>query len=89
MDRLVESSLTPSHPGPWRTGEVPVDTREVRAALPTLLELADRLRTCSEATPRGVAMVDELLRDGAGPLYVHMHDGDVDEAAGRALAALG
>src|SRR5438128_756989 len=53
--------------------------RQVPAAAPDLLALAERLERPGPVDARGVALARELLRDGRGPLYA--------DRGGRRLAA--
>ena len=86
--RVIEVSMSPPRRQPLPRPEVPLDHREVRTARAALLHLADRLRAQAEVSPRGVAIVEELLRCGSSPLYFHHYDGDVDDEARRARVAL-
>jgi hypothetical protein len=67
------------------TAAVPVLCDEVAMARGYLMMLADALRTEPTVNPRGVAMVDGLLRDPYSPLYVRGAPGAL---ALRARAAL-
>lgn len=89
LDRVVELAAAPPRPlRPLPRPEVPLDHHGVRAARDALIQLAKRLRAEHEVTPRGMAIVEEMLRSGASPLYVHHYDGDVDDEARRARVAL-
>lgn len=61
---------------------------EVLAAADLLEALADRLLAPSAVDARGVAQVQLLLSDGAGPLYYRGASDDVRSAASRALRRL-
>ena len=67
---------------------VPVSREAVREARGALLDLAERLRGPRPVAPHGVRLAQELLVDGAGPLYVPAHRGDLRAAALLALGAL-
>jgi hypothetical protein len=60
----------------------------VREARGALLDLAERLRGPRPVAPAGVRLAQELLVDGAGPLYVPAHRGELRAAALQALGAL-
>jgi hypothetical protein len=62
--------------------------RAAREARGALLDLAERLRGPRPVAPAGVRLAQELLVDGAGPLYVPVHRGDLRAAALEALGAL-
>jgi hypothetical protein len=68
LDRIVENA---SLPGADFIGSavVPPCRRQVLQATGELLEIASRLRGPSLVAARGVALVVELLCDGAGPCY--------------------
>jgi hypothetical protein len=61
---------------------------QVAAAADELSVLAERLRTPGPVPVRGVAMVCDLLRDGAGPVYQGRGPAALRHAAGRAIQAL-
>jgi hypothetical protein len=52
---------------------VPPCREQVWDAMPQLLEIAARLRGPSPVAARGVALLVEILRDGAGPCYRCTH----------------
>jgi hypothetical protein len=65
LHALLERSLgAPSGPGAWV-----VDWSGVRRSRWELAELAAVLGDPGLPEPRGVALAEQLLRDGAGPLY--------------------
>ena len=64
---------------------VPVRRARVAAAAAELRALRERLLAPGPLPARGVAIVRELLSDGAGPLY---GAGDVRQVARRAVEAL-
>jgi hypothetical protein len=73
--------------GPF-SAAVPVCRVAVHEARGALLDLAERLRGPRPVAPHGVRLAQELLVDGAGPLYVPADRGDLRAAALLALRAL-
>jgi hypothetical protein len=74
---------------PARTLGVPSAARPgLREARGALLDLTERLRGPRPVAPAGVRLAQELLVDGAGPLYVPAHHGELRAAARQALGAL-
>jgi hypothetical protein len=73
--------------GPF-SAVVPVSFEAVQEARGALLDLAERLRGPRPVAPHGVRLAQQLLADGAGPLYVPAARGDLRAAALRALGAL-
>jgi hypothetical protein len=61
-------------------------TSKARLALE---QLARRLADAAPVDPRGVALTQELLSDGAGPLFWDRSRDDLGALLGEALAALG
>jgi hypothetical protein len=86
LRRAVESAQRPRLP--TRGAAVPVDRAAVLEARPALLALADDLMEVAHPRARGVALVIELLRDGAGPLYRPWTPEQLHSAAERARRAL-
>jgi hypothetical protein len=73
----------------WLSSAIPVSRDAVNEALPALAQLEIALRSPEPVRPQGVAQVLELLRDGAGPLYVDNDDHSaLYYAARRALLAM-
>lgn len=67
----------------------PIARASVRACRPQLLALAARLFDVSKpASARGVLLVEQLLTDGAGPLYGRGDARRLLTAANRILAVL-
>jgi hypothetical protein len=67
----------------------PIARAAVRTCRPQLLALAARLFDVSKsASARGVLLVEQLLTDGAGPLYGHVDAGRLHAAATHILAVL-
>jgi hypothetical protein len=79
---LLERSLGP--PPPRSRSRVPADWVAVRRARWELGELAALLDSRGPVAVRGVALVEQLLGDGAGPLY---YRDDPDGLARAARAA--
>jgi hypothetical protein len=72
LDRLLDHA---SRPASHFIGcaVVPPCREQVWNAMPELLAIAARLRGPSPVAARGVALLLELLRDGAGPCYRSTH----------------
>ena len=67
----------------------PLNRATVRASRAQLLALAARLCDLPRpVAPRGVLLVEKLLRDGAGPLYGRSRLSELRVAVDQALAAL-
>ena len=67
---------------------VPLRSARISQSAPLLAELASRLLEPGPVPVAGVAMVTELLADGAGPLYRDAADDDLAVLATRAAVAL-
>ena len=65
LARAVRDALA----SPRASAAVPPDRRELLAARTVLAVLDRRLRAAEPITAQGVALLRELLIDGAGPLY--------------------
>ncbi|MGH3288056.1 MAG: hypothetical protein ACRDPD_25725, partial [Streptosporangiaceae bacterium] len=74
--------------GVARPLHVPLRSRRISQSAPLLAEVASRLLEPGPVPVAGVAMVTELLADGAGPLYRDSPDDDLAVLAVRAAAAL-
>ena len=74
--------------GAARPLRIPLRSTRVKQSAPLLVELASRLLEPGPVPVRGVAMVTELLGDGAGPLYRDAAAGDLAVLAARAADAL-
>ena len=67
----------------------PIARAAVRACRPQLLAIAARLfELSSPVSPRSILLVDQLLTDGAGPLYGRGDASRLDAAAKHILAVL-
>ena len=53
-----------------------------------MLDLAADLASDDELSPRGIALVERLLTDGASPIYAPVLEGDLHRALIHARAAL-
>jgi hypothetical protein len=67
---------------------VPVHRPAVREARAALMSLARELAERPLLSPRGVALVSKLLRDGTGPLYRTTANGELAAAVDHARRAL-
>jgi hypothetical protein len=74
--------------GVARSPRVPLSTTRIGQSASLLAELASRLLEPGPVPVRGVAMVTQLLADGAGPLYRQAADADLDALVASAAAAL-
>ncbi len=63
--------------------------KAVEIARPALEQLAGALRSRESVQPRGVALTQLFLTDGASPLYRPASPDSLNEAAREALLALG
>jgi hypothetical protein len=75
-------------PRPEQGARVRVCREEVEVARPEIVRLAERLRDRRPVRPRGVALVRQLLADGAGPLYSASPNDELWRHVRRAVAAL-
>ena len=67
---------------------VPVQRHAILDERGFLVALAEDLLSDDELSPRGIALVEELLRDGRSPLYSPSSDGDLHRSLTHARAAL-
>jgi hypothetical protein len=70
------------------TAVVPIQRHEILRERQLLLQLADDLESQDELKPRGIALVERLLIDGASPVYVQGPEGALHGALVHAHAAL-
>ena len=61
---------------------------EVTAARPLLIQVAELVRSTTPLYSQGLAMLEELLRDGGGPLYFPTRRGALSRELELILAAL-
>jgi hypothetical protein len=86
VSRLVDEADQPATP---LTAAVPIQRRAIRACRPLLTMVAEDLEdTNLPVQPKGVALVQQLLRDGASPVYAPLGERALEEALRRAHAAL-
>jgi hypothetical protein len=86
-DQLEALLTRRSSTGAW-TAAVPPLWGEVHANRALVRELARRLREADHVDARGVALVRELLVDGAGPVFVFHGPGAMADALSDALVHL-
>ena len=67
---------------------VPVRRQEILRERQSLVALAEDLLSEDEFSPRGIALIERLLTDGASPLYTPGPSGDLHRALIHARAAL-
>jgi hypothetical protein len=67
---------------------VPVRRQEILREREFIVALVEDLRSDDELSPRGIALVEELLTDGSSPLFAGGPDGDLHRALVHARAAL-
>jgi hypothetical protein len=84
LARVLRDALA----GPGFSAAVQPDRNEVLAARTVLAVLDRRLRDPQPVTAQGVAMLRELLVDGAGPLYRRREPGTLGSRLRSAAAAL-
>jgi hypothetical protein len=70
------------------TAAVPIQRREIIRERQMLLQVADDLESEDELQPRGIALVERLLIDGASPVYVGGAERALHGALVHAHAAL-
>ncbi len=70
------------------TSAVPIQRHDILRERQLLLQLAADLESEDELQPRGIALVERLLIDGASPVYVDSPEGTLHGALVHAHAAL-
>ena len=70
------------------TAAVPLQRRAILAERTFMLDLAADVASDDALSPRGIALVERLLTDGASPMYAPGHEGDLHRALIHARAAL-
>lgn len=85
LERLIEELDADRD---WFSAAIPFLRDQVAEARGTLLSLARALRVAERIQPRGLAMVDRLLRDPDSPLYVRSARGALQLQARTALDCL-
>ena len=81
-------AVLPSPPVASHPPLVPICRARIRQSAPRLAELAGHLAGPGPVPVQGVAMVSQLLADGAGPLYHQASRGDLAAILERAMRAL-
>jgi hypothetical protein len=71
LERLIE--LSAERQPLFKGAVIQPCTEQVHEALPQILGLASRLRAPEPVAARGVASLQSLLCDGAGPCYLPTH----------------
>ncbi len=87
-DSLDELLSVAEGRGPRVSAAPPLASRDIRACRAALLELSGALRDSSNVLPAGVALIQRLLTDGTGPLYLESHHDALWQALRSASAAL-
>jgi hypothetical protein len=85
LRNLVDAA---EEPGRAFTSAVPLQRREILRERELLVQLAADLVDEDELRPRGIALVDRLLTDGASPVYSPGREGDLHRALIHARAAM-
>jgi hypothetical protein len=75
-------------PAYLRGSAAPINRAEIRRNAGLIHDLAEELRTEPPPSPRGVELVERLLRDGASPVYEPELEGALEPALRQARAAL-
>jgi hypothetical protein len=83
--RLIDAAEEPRRP---YSAAAPLQRREILSERTFLLELADELADEDELSPRGIALVDGLLTDGASPIYTPSPNKALHAALTHARATL-
>lgn len=82
---LIDAAEKPRRP---YSAVAPLQRREILSEQAFLLQLADELAGEGEVSPRGIALVEGLLTDGASPIYAPSPDGALHVALTHARATL-
>lgn len=85
LERLVEVAEGPQG---FHGAAVPVNSNEVLRCRGLLYSLAAELDGDEAVAPRGVRLVQELLRDGGSPVYARAPEGALKLELRRARSAL-
>jgi hypothetical protein len=79
LERLVEHSEQP--PSRFRhSGPIPPCREQVREAAPVIFAITSRLRDGAPLDARGVALLKDVITDGAGPCYEHSRRDALNDA---------
>jgi hypothetical protein len=84
----LETAVCRASSPPVFSSKAPVNRRGVRAARSEILALAAELRENADCDPRGVALTERLLTDGASPLYSRASDQELLASVRNAFLAL-
>ncbi len=76
------------YPQRFYSAAVPVHRREVLRERGFLVAIAEDLLSDDELSPRGIALVEELLTDGSSPIYSPSYEGALHARLTHARAAL-
>jgi hypothetical protein len=87
-DSLEEIVCCAEGKGRRSASAAPVASRDVRASRAILLQLANVLRSQNAPDPAGVVLVERLLTDGTGPLFVESENDALWRAAKCAVDTL-
>jgi hypothetical protein len=85
LERMIDAAEERPYP---HSASVPLRREAILNARAPLLGLAFELRDGAEVSAQGVALVEQLLRDGGSPLYTETPDETLEGAIRRARAAL-
>jgi hypothetical protein len=88
LAKSLERAVSDAHRPPRWTCSAPVDRRAVRATAPALRALAASLTEATAVSPQGIALLEQLLRDPASPLYAPGDEEALRECARVARQAL-
>jgi hypothetical protein len=84
----LETAVRRASSPPVFSSKAPVNRRGVRMAGPEILAMAAELRENADCDPRGVALAERLLTDGASPLYSRASDRELLTSVRNASLAL-
>jgi hypothetical protein len=79
---------TADRPPAGVSSSIPVQRHDILADRGLLLGLAADLESSDELKPKGIALLERLITDGASPVYVSSADGTLHDLLGQARAAL-
>jgi hypothetical protein len=85
LERLVQDADRPAY---LRGSAAPINRAEIRRCADLIHDLAEELGAEQPPPPRGVELVEHLLRDGASPVYEPELEGALEPALRHARAAL-
>jgi hypothetical protein len=89
LARSFEKALAAAaRPGPRLSAAVPLADRDIYDARAALIDLCHALREIPTVNPAGVALAQQLLTDGRGPMYLASRDDALWHALRSATLAL-